>query len=467
MSHSPLHLIWFRNDLRLNDNPALFNAAKAGSVVGVFFICEKQWQEHNDSPAKLGLIADRLREFSKELKQKNIPLKIIAVDYFTEIPGKLTQFCKKHAIHDLWFNNEYPLNEKKRDDQTEQELKKISVTSHRFNGDVILPPGSVLNNSGSMFQVFTPFSNAWRLRANPEILTAFKPPRKQSELAIESDEIPQFGGEYRTDLWQVTTKSIHSRLHKFVERSEQSYKELRDFPAINATSTLSPYLTIGAVGIRECIQVLIETNSDEAFHRQWLTELIWREFYRHLIATNPRLSQGLCFKPVADNLQWQVNQSNFQRWCDGKTGFPIVDAGMRQLKQTGWMHNRVRMITAAFLTKLLRIDWRLGEAHFMQHLMDGDFASNNGGWQWSASVGADSVPYFRIFNPYRQAEKFDPQGNYVRKFVPELSSINDKKIHQPSTLSCETLGYPNPMIDYASERKKTLEIWSEFLNTAR
>ncbi|GAB2197520.1 cryptochrome/photolyase family protein [Sessilibacter sp. MAH4] len=450
-------LVWLRNDLRITDNPALYNASKNGFTVAVFCICEKQWQEHNDSPAKIGLIRDTLIALAKQLNTKNIPVKILISDWYANIPKQLAKLCSKLNVESIWFNNEYPVNEAKRDLQVEKALSHIGVNTHRFDGDVIAKPGSVVNGNGSMFQVFTPFANRWRKTITLSDLDVVKAPRKQSESAIKSDKIPAFGGNYREDLWLSDANKIHAHLESFIQNRESDYEENRDFPNINGTSTVSPYLTVGSLSVRECLNTLLKHSGHEALEKQWTTELIWREFYRHLMAKDKKLSKGYCFKPVGDNLPWN-NDKLFDQWCLGQTGYPIVDAGMRQLNQTGWMHNRVRMIVAAFFTKLMRIDWHLGEAYFMQHLIDGDFASNNGGWQWSASVGADAVPYFRIFNPYRQSEKFDPNGDYIRRFVPELKSITDKKIHQPTDTQCATLNYPKPIVDYAKERKYTLDI---------
>jgi deoxyribodipyrimidine photo-lyase len=243
------------------------------------------------------------------------------------------------------------------------------------------------------------------------------------------------------------------------------YSDARDLPAQRGTSLLSPYLAIGALSVRQCIAQVLRQDPDHGFYSHWVTELIWREFYRHLMAAKPHLSYGNCFRPAGENVQWRKPEL-FEQWCQGQTGVPIVDAGMRQLLRTGWMHNRVRMITAAFLSKLMLIDWHLGETHFMQHLIDGDFASNNGGWQWSASVGADAAPYFRIFNPYRQAEKFDPDGDYVRRFVPELESLPGKQIHQPTPSQCAQLSYPEPIIDYKLARQEAMDTFAKAFKTA-
>ena len=245
----------------------------------------------------------------------------------------------------------------------------------------------------------------------------------------------------------------------FCCHSASQYKERRDIPSINGTSTLSPYLAAGMISVRQCI-ACIRHHVEDWRSNQWVTELIWREFYRYLIDLHPRLSQGKNFIQTSKPIPWENDDDQFQAWCEGNTGFPIVDAAMKQLVQTGWMHNRLRMVTAAFLTKILLIDWRRGEAFFMQHLLDGDYASNNGGWQWAASTGADAAPYFRIFNPTRQSERFDKEGLFLKKLLPALTPINHKSIHTPSTDARSAHGYPEPIIDYKWARQRALDSYA-------
>ena len=233
-------------------------------------------------------------------------------------------------------------------------------------------------------------------------------------------------------------------------------------PAVDGTSTLSPYLAAGVLSPRQCLRAAVEANRGRAGSGKmgvttWISELIWREFYRHIVIGFPRVGMNRPFRLETDRLPWRYDEGQFQAWCAGRTGVPIVDAGMRQLAETGWMHNRVRMITAMFLAKDLFIDWRWGERHFMRHLVDGDFASNNGGWQWSASTGTDAAPYFRIFNPFRQSRRFDPKGDYLRRFVPELASVSAGEIHEPHRNVSLRTDYPTPIVDHANARKQAIE----------
>ena len=253
------------------------------------------------------------------------------------------------------------------------------------------------------------------------------------------------------------------------------YEKNRDLPALAATSSLSPYLAIGVLSPGQCLSAMEGqlgfvplSRGEHGF--AWLNELIWREFYRHLMVAHPHLSMHRAFKPETEALRWSRDEGDFQRWCDGQTGYPIVDAAMRCLNQTGWMHNRLRMICASFLCKDLHIDWRRGEGYFMSQLIDGDLAANNGGWQWSASTGADAAPYFRIFNPTRQSEKFDPQGDFLRRWLPELLDVPTRHIHQPRAWLDQYEphnSYPPPIVDHQRAREYTLQLFRELRKTKR
>nr|WP_228148220.1 deoxyribodipyrimidine photo-lyase [Acinetobacter seifertii] len=265
------------------------------------------------------------------------------------------------------------------------------------------------------------------------------------------------------DLWPVGESYALEQLDHFIEDSISHYKVERDFPHITGTSKLSPYLNIGILSIRQCLQALFRSQHGN-FHltnegqQTWLDELIWREFYQHILFDFPYVSKHIPFKKDTQKIQWNHNPEHLTAWQTGQTGIPIVDAGMRQLLQTGWMHNRVRMITAMFLCKNLLIDWRIGEQWFMQHLIDGDLAANNGGWQWCASTGTDAVPYFRIFNPISQSQKFDPNGDYIRTWVKELAHLDNKSIHDPySANKSLRLNYPKPIVDLKETRLKAIE----------
>lgn len=453
-----MNLVWFRNDLRLTDNPALYYSCRSGDTLAVAMLTPDQWRDHNDAGAKVGLWLDRLRILSNELSQKNIALKVIKLDTFDDVAKALEQLFDQYQVTDLWFNYEYPLNERQRDQAVVQLCEQQSVELHGYHADVVLPPGSVKTKNDEIYKVFTPFSRTWRDQVHTHDLAVLPAPDKQSTTnGGDSDDIQtRINGwslTYRDDLWPCDTQSIHERLDTFAHNKVGEYKAQRDYPGVNGTSGLSPYLSIGAIGVRECFKALNAYN-ENGLHTVWGTELIWREFYRHLLASFDGLSRSENFKATPEPIKWQSDEDNFTAWCEGKTGYPIVDAAMKQLNQTGWMHNRLRMVTASFLTKLLMIDWRLGEAYFMTNLIDGDYASNNGGWQWAASTGADSVPYFRIFSPLSQSEKFDKDGAFIKKFLPELDKLDKKSIHNPSSSQRKDCGYPESIVDYKFARER-------------
>ncbi len=452
-----MNVVWLRNDLRTLDNPALYHACQAGPTLVVAIVTPGQWREHDDAAAKVGLWLSRLAVVAKELLSLNIPFKLLHLDRYCDAPNALVDLCSEHDAATLWYNHEYPLNEQRRDQAVNELCQSKSIAVNAYHGDVVMAPGSVLTQSNDIYKVFTPFSRAWRKQLTENDLKVLPVPRKQKSMAVYSDEVPStlsgWDLSFREDLWPVETSVIHKRLDTFVAKRAAAYQEHRDYPAINGTSILSPYLAIGALSVRQCLYALRQKHED-ALETTWATELIWREFYRHLIAAFPHLSRSENFKPTYRAIRWESDDSVFKAWCQGQTGYPIVDAAMKQLVSTGWMHNRLRMVTASFLTKLLMVDWRKGEAFFMQHLVDGDYASNNGGWQWAASTGADAVPDFRIFNPYNQSQKFDASGQFIRKFLPELKGLTDKDIHQPSVSQCEACSYPKPIVDYKFARER-------------
>jgi Deoxyribodipyrimidine photolyase len=271
--------------------------------------------------------------------------------------------------------------------------------------------------------------------------------------------------EHAAQLWPAEDRTALDLLDDFIEDKMAHYKTDRDLPAVDGTSRLSPYLNIGVISVRQCMQALFQDGYfqiEDVGQQTWLDELLWREFYLQTLFDFPRVSKHQPFKQNTNKIQWRNAPEDLAAWQQGQTGIPIVDAGMRQMLATGWMHNRVRMITAMFLCKNLLIDWRLGESWFMQHLIDGDLAANNGGWQWCASTGMDAVPYFRIFNPVSQSLKFDPNGDYIRKWVPELAHLDAKSIHEPYAKNPDLeLDYPKPIVDLKASRVRAIEAFKQ------
>ncbi|GHB59091.1 deoxyribodipyrimidine photo-lyase [Psychrosphaera saromensis] len=458
-------ILWFRNDLRTHDNPALqyflANRPDPNSIKSkaIFFVCEKQWQQHDWSAIKIDLIKRHLELLTFELKQLDIQLDIVEVDdfaqqveYLTELVTLSKDTLNKDGLNkdslsedgsssfELVANQELEVNEQARDQALLNNGIKLTV----FESDVIVPKGKVLNQSGEMYKVFTPFKRAW-LKYVRDYGFDYFPKLINSDVSLSAvlpstDDIAEYEGEkdspLTSKLWPLANVIEHQVIPNFIQDKLAYYDEERDFPGIKATSGLSPYLAIGAVSPRYLLRLILNHYPDILMAPDlplftWINELIWRDFYRHLIFHNPRLCKHQSFNLKYQGAVWPHNPVLFKAWCDGKTGYPIVDAAMRQLNQTGWMHNRLRMIVASFLTKHLLIDWRHGEKYFMQTLIDGDLAANNGGWQWAASTGCDAQPYFRIFNPILQSKRFDPNGDFIRKYVPELVEVPAKEIHFP------------------------------------
>lgn len=460
---SNIQAVWLRNDLRLDDNPPLIEAQAQGPIHMVFVATPKQWQQHHESPARLGLKAAALQDIADRLADLGIPFTLLEANCFKDVPSVLEKFCADEAISELWFQMETPWDENQRDDAVEEKLEKAGVKVHALGYDLLVPL-PVKTQQDEPFKVFTPYYRRW-LQILEDIQTAPLPlPKSQGKQLAKPKLNCHWAGKFRDDLWPGDEKSALSRLSSFTEFKLQDYKKQRDFPITSATSLISPYLANGQLGPRRLIAVVQffcgEQNHDWR-HDDWLRELAWRDFYRQLLLHFPKISKHQPFKPETKYVQWRDDETGFKAWCEGKTGFPIVDAAMRQLNQTGWMHNRLRMIAASFLTKLLLTHWRRGEDYFLDKLIDGEFASNNGGWQWSASTGVDAAPYFRVFNPTLQSERYDPDGKFIKRFVPELAQVPAKQIHNPSAELRQQCGYPHPVVDYKQARKDAIAAFKD------
>ncbi len=462
-------LVWFRADLRIADNTALFHACKEADngVVAVFALCPKQWASHDWGMAKVDFVLRNLEQLSAALAKLNIPLKLIDAGSFDSIPAKLLKVARAHHCDALYFNREHEVNELARDGDVQHCFDKAGIPVRSFVDQTILDVAEIETGAGGWYTVFTPFKRKWcatlEEQGPPPIWST---PRRQPKLDIISDPVPNhvggFEGQSHADSWPAGEKEASKRLRRFVTKRIEGYKQNRDIPAVDGTSTLSPYLSSGVISPRQCLEEAVAANngqvdSGDAGIATWISELIWREFYRHVMIGFPRVCKHQAFKAATEQLPWQHDEALFEVWCTGRTGFPIVDAGMRQLVQTGWMHNRLRMVVAMFLSKDLFIDWRWGERFFMQHLVDGDLASNNGGWQWSASTGTDAAPYFRMFNPYSQSRKIDPDGKFIKQFVPELAKIDGIDLHEPQPLLLSNVDYPLPIIDRTESRARVME----------
>jgi deoxyribodipyrimidine photo-lyase len=324
----------------------------------------------------------------------------------------------------------------------------------------------VLTGNKEMFKVFTPFSKAWLKRLMAEGYQVWPKPMSRGQ-ALTWSPVAFTYPKVDSRAWPIGEAAVLARLRDFCTENICAYGEQRDFPAVAGTSQLSPYLALGIISVRQCLAAMEAELGQLPFERGavgfvWLNELIWREFYQHLLVAFPHLSKHKAFKPETDDIRWLWDETRFKAWCEGNTGYPIVDAAMRCLNKTGWMHNRLRMVVASFLTKDLHIDWRLGERYFMQHLIDGELAANNGGWQWAASTGADAAPYFRIFNPTTQGQRFDEQGRFIKQWLPELVNVPEKHIHTPHAwlvIARPQHAYPMPIVDHSESRAIALALF--------
>lgn len=477
-------LMWFRSDLRVEDNTALAAAcAEADEIVGVFVVSPEQWGAHDWGAMKVDFVLRDVLALREELQALNIPLLLLRVDRFADVAQALLDIADGLQCEGVWFNDEYEVNERDRDERVERSFSERGLRVVRHADQTIVDVTTIRTKSGDWYTVFTPFKRRWlEIWRDDGGLPTSPTPRKrerapeietgaEGDLALAPAQlaniVAEFDGTTRPDLWPAGEREAQRRLARFVAERIRDYDQRRDFMAVNGTSVLSPYLACGVVSARQCFEAARAANQGRADGgangiSTWISELIWREFYRHVLVGYPRVCRNQAFRREVDQrVDWQDDERAFDRWRTGQTGYPIVDAAMRQLEQTGWMHNRARMIVAMFLTKHLLIDWRWGERHFMRRLVDGDFASNNGGWQWSAATGTDAAPYFRIFNPFSQSKKFDADGDYIRRFVPELADAPEAALHDPDKLSELDLDYPAPIIQHAAARERALSAFGQ------
>lgn len=460
------HLVWFRADLRVHDNFALAAAcaSRSASVKALFIATPGQWKTHAMAPRQAALLNVYLNALQHALAEKGIPLIYREVEDFAASVKAVVDVCQKEHVSHLFYNYQYEVNERQRDAAVEKALPDVACQG--FDDSVMLAPGSVVTGNNEMYKVFTPFKNAYLRRLKADLPECVGAPRVREGGAL-SESSPTLTFDYPqqdfdTALFPADEKSAIGQLRQFCQHHAGEYENRRDFPAIEGTSRLSACLALGVLSPRQCLHRLLAEQPDAlngGSGSVWLNELIWREFYRHLMTYHPDLCKHRPFIPWTDKVKWNDNPQYLRAWEEGKTGYPIVDAAMRQLNSTGWMHNRLRMIVASFLVKDLLIDWRSGEHYFMSRLIDGDLAANNGGWQWAASTGTDAAPYFRIFNPTTQGERFDTEGNFIRQWLPELAHVPGKAIHDPWTWAdktATTLNYPRPIVDHKQARAATL-----------
>ena len=469
-----MQLIWLRTDLRQDDNTALSAAAKRGPTVAVYLISPEQWLAHDDAPCKVDFWLRNLGTLSESLQALNIPLLIRTAPTWQQAPAVLVQLCQQLGVEAVHANQEYGIHETRRDQAVAKALEAQGIEFHSYLDQLLFQPGSILTQSGSYFQVFSQFRRICYNRLHMALPKLVARPASQLPINIESDAIPEsvsgftVPSEALRALWPAGEDQAQQRLAQFADEQIHYYQDERDLPAKPGTSQLSAYLAAGVISPRQCLHAALQSNNGEFESGSpgvftWITELLWREFYKHILVGYPRVSRHRAFRPETEYLPWRNAPDELSAWKQGRTGFPIIDAAIRQLLETGWMHNRLRMVVAMFLTKNLLIDWREGERFFMQHLIDGDLAANNGGWQWSSSTGTDSVPYFRIFNPVTQSERFDPEGKFIKHWLPELAELNKKQVHNPASLGglFGVANYPAPIVNLSQSRDRALSAFKK------
>lgn len=474
-------IVWFRRDLRVSDNKALYNASvDSDQIIAVYFLTPDQWRKHNDSLKKISFWMEGLLCLQKELQKLNIPLVVYKCKLFRDIPELLNRFAVETNVSRVYFNNEYEYNEVGRDKSVASKLEKNGIQIKSFDDRILIRPGMVITGQGKPYSVFTPFRNNWAkkiLNHDVEVLPVPEPLKKN--INFEETDLKILKPYLISDvikMWPAGEKEALRRLEVFIENPVTEYDLNRDIPSINGTSMLSPYLTAGNISPRQCLKAILSLSKDKNtlpdFSNSigcWLNEIIWRDFYTNVVSEFQRVAKGMAFQLLTDRMEWNYNEEHFTAWKNGLTGYPIVDAAMRQLKVTGWMHNRLRMIVAMFLSKHLFLNWREGEKWFMENLIDGDFAANNGGWQWAASTGTDAAPYFRIFNPYSQSKRFDKNGDFIKRYCPELKAISANALHDPEKLKTQLeaneVDYPEPIVEYSKARLIAIDKFKALKNS--
>lgn len=428
---SSINIFWFRRDLRLYDNAGLYHALKSDRPVLPLFIFDRHILDKLDerSDARVQFIRDTLVEMQGELGKRGSGLEV----HYGFPEEVFAQLISKYDVGRVFTNHDYEPYARQRDEAVVKLLRKAGVSFASFKDQVIFDRDEVLKDDGTSYTIFTPYSKRWKASLTDACLRAY-PVEKYADNFYQhtAGRIPSLASMG----FKFSTIPIPSRTLK--KSTLEKYKEQRDFPGIEGgASRMGVHLRFGTVSIRDCVRKAAGVSE------VYLGELIWREFFQMILWHFPAMGMGKSFKPAYDLIGWRNDEKEFERWCQGQTGYPIVDAGMRELNTTGFMHNRARMIVASFLAKHLLIDWRWGEAYFAEKLLDYELASNNGNWQWAAGCGCDAAPYFRVFNPFRQTEKFDPDLVYIKKWVPEW----------------EDAGYPSPMVEHEAARKRALEVY--------
>ena len=465
-------LFWFRRDLRASDNAGLYHALKSAQQVHCVFVFDREILDalSGKQDRRVEFIWECVRELAASLKELGGGL-IVRHARATEAIPALARELRADAV---FTNDDYEPLAIARDLSIRDALMQSDIGFHSFKDTVIFEKDEVLTQIGGTFRVFTPYKNAWLKKLDAFQLKSYPVKKYRAHFAKTASaetlmSLATLGFE-RTNLLALGIEggevSARKLLTDFVKRIDD-YKTARDFPAVKGVSYLSVHNRFGTVSIRELARAAHAQSPQNSGAATWLSELIWRDFYFQILYHHPHTAKS-AFRPEYDAIVWPNDTALFKAWCEARTGYPIIDAAMMQINETGYMHNRLRMIVASFLAKDLLIDWRWGEKYFADNLNDFDLSANNGGWQWAASTGCDAQPYFRIFNPVTQSERFDPQGKFIRRYLPALNAVPDKFIHAPWTLppmEQQSYGvvigkdYPAPVVDHAAQRVAALALY--------
>lgn len=425
-----VNIFWFRRDLRLHDNVGLFHALQEDQATLPVFIFDKHiLDELPKDDARVNFIFDEIQKMRVELQEKYGSSIATYYGYPEEI---FTEIIEEFKVKRVYTNRDYEAYAYKRDAKIQALLAENGIEFHDFKDQVIFEKNEVEKNDGGMYLVYTPYMKQWKKEFEKISIEAYAS-NKHLTNTYKNTRLPNLSlSDMGFEASSIQVPDYHLE-KEFLE----NYEDTRNIPSINGTSRLSPHLRFGTVGYREIVQKALSAKNET-----FLNELIWREFYKAILHHFPE-TQSRSFKPIYDKIKWRNNKAEFEKWKTGTTGYPIVDAGMRQLNKSGWMHNRIRMVVGSFLCKHLLIDWRWGEAYFAEKLLDYEMSSNIGGWQWVAGTGVDAAPYFRVFNPYSQTDKFDKDKKYIKKWIPEFGTDD----------------YPKPMVEHKMARERCLETY--------
>ncbi|KAF1930403.1 uncharacterized protein M421DRAFT_99739 [Didymella exigua CBS 183.55] len=484
-------LHWFKRDLRIRDNTGLSRASALAKemkkgVIGVWIMSPQDWEAHLVSPAKCDFELRSVEILRKELAELDIPLHIEVIEKRRNVPKRLIEMAKAWNAKNVFCNIEYEPDELRREEKLVKLMLEEDINFDPQHDDCVVPPGTLKTGGGKQYAVYTPWYRNFvnYLHLHPHVLDERPMPsqnpsgfRKKYESlfdakvpeAPESKRLSDEDKERLHHLYPAGEAAALERLGRFLKEKVGKYKDTRNFPSKNSTARLSLHHAAGTLAARTSVRLAKDVNTTKKLDggvqgiQSWISEVAWRDFYRHVLCHWPYVCMHKPFKFEYTNVAWEYSDPNLEAWKTGRTGYPIVDAAMRCMNITAYMHNRLRMVTASFLAKHLLLDWRLGEQHFMLKFIDGDFSANNGGWGFASSTGVDPQPYFRVFNPWLQSEKFDEDGEFIKLWVPELKDIQGKEIHNPyakpgtkAAAIAAKNGYPKPIVEHKFARERCL-----------